>query len=146
MFSRGSKIESYLIDGVQTTIDEQWSAGEILGNTAICDRAEVLRGSDGLMVGTGSPSAVVNLICKKADSREFAGSVFLEAGSWSQRGKTFDIASPLSPNGATRLRVAGDYDEDNSRIDRLRNRARVFYATIEQDIGDDTLVAAGFSR
>ena len=29
--------------GVPTTIDEQWSAGEILSNTAIYDRAEVLR-------------------------------------------------------------------------------------------------------
>ena len=146
MFARGSKIESYLIDGVPTTIDEQWSAGEILSNTAIYDRAEVLRGSDGLMVGTGSPSAVINLIRKKADSREFTGSVSAEYGSWSKRGLTVDLAAPLSASGATRLRVAADYDEGDSHIDRLRNRSHVVYATLEQDIGENTLLAAGISQ
>lgn len=146
MFSRGFKIESYLIDGVPTTIDEQWSAGEILSNTAIYDRAEVLRGSDGLMVGTGSPSAVVNLIRKKADSREFAGNLTVEYGSWANRSLTLDLATPLSPSGSTRMRVAADYDEGDSHIDRLHNRNKTVYATIEQDIGDNTLVTAGFSQ
>lgn len=146
MFSRGSKIESYLIDGVPTTIDEQWSAGEILGNTAIYDRAEVLRGSDGLMVGTGSPSAVINLIRKKADSREFTGSVGLETGSWEKRGLTLDVAGPLSASGSTRMRVAADHDQGDSHIDRLHNRSHVVYATLEQDIGADTLLSLGFSE
>ncbi len=146
MFARGSKIESYLIDGVPTTIDEQWSAGEILSSTAIYDRAEVLRGSDGPMVGTGSPSAVINLIRKKADSREFAGSVNAKLGSWDHRGLTVDLSGPLSPNGSTRMRVAADYDEGDSHIDRLGNRNHVVYATLEQDIGDDTLISAGFSQ
>lgn len=145
MFSRGFKIESYLIDGVPTTIDEQWSAGEILSNTAIYDHAEVLRGSDGLMVGTGSPSAVINLIRKKADSREFAGNVAVEYGSWANRGLTVDLSTPLSTSGNTRLRVAGDYQQGDSHIHRLSNRSHVLYATLEQDIGDDTLVSAGFS-
>ncbi|MBL8257069.1 MAG: TonB-dependent siderophore receptor [Pseudoxanthomonas mexicana] len=146
MFSRGSKIESYLIDGVPTTIDEQWSAGEILSNTAIYDRAEVLRGSDGLMVGTGSPSAVINLIRKKADSREFGGKVAAEYGSWNTRGLNLDLSAPLSSSGSTRMRVAADYKEGDSHIDRLRNRTHVVYATVEQDIGDNTLIAAGISQ
>lgn len=146
MFSRGSKIESYLIDGVPTTIDEQWSAGEILSNTAIYDRAEVLRGSDGLMVGTGSPSAVINLIRKKADSREFTGSAAIEYGRWDKRGVTVDLGGALSPSGSTRMRVAADYDEGDSHIDRLRNRNHVVYATLEQDIGENTLIAAGISQ
>jgi outer membrane receptor for ferric coprogen and ferric-rhodotorulic acid len=146
MFSRGSKIESYLIDGVPTTIDEQWSAGEILSNTAIYDRAEVLRGSDGLMVGTGSPSAVINLIRKKADSSEFSGKVEAEYGSWNNRGLNLDIATPLSESGSTRMRIAADYKEGDSHIDRLRNRNHVVYATVEQDIGESTVIAAGISE
>ena len=60
-----------MIDGVPTNINEQWSAGEILNDTVLYDRIEVLRGSDGLMSGFGNPSAVVNMVRKRASSRDF---------------------------------------------------------------------------
>ncbi|TBU99199.1 TonB-dependent siderophore receptor [Stutzerimonas kirkiae] len=146
MFSRGFKIENYLIDGVPTTIDEQWSAGEILNGTSIYDRVEVLRGSDGLMTGVGNPSAVINMVRKRADSKELKGSVSAEGGSWSHYGASLDVSAPLSPSGGTRGRLVLDHDQEDSHVDYLESRKDVFYGTLEQDIGDRTLLSAGFSH
>ncbi|MFV0454285.1 MAG: TonB-dependent siderophore receptor [Pseudomonas sp.] len=146
MFSRGFKIENYLIDGVPTTIDEQWSAGEILNGTSIYDRVEVLRGSDGLMTGVGNPSAVINMVRKRADSRRLKGSLEVEGGQWSHYGATLDVSSPLSPSGSTRGRLVLDHDQSDSHVDYLESRKDIFYVTLEQDVGDNTLLSAGFSH
>lgn len=145
IFSRGFKVENYLIDGIQTSIDEQWSAGEIMTSTAIYDRVEVLRGADGLMIGVGNPSGVINLIRKRADSDAFAGSIALEGGSWSHHGSTVDINTPLTNSGTTRVRLVADYDKRDSYIDRMENRTYILFGTVEQDIGDRTLLTAGIS-
>lgn len=146
LFARGFNITNYLIDGAPTGINEQWSAGEVFTNTAIYDRVEILRGSDGLMTGVGNPSAVINMVRKRADSKVFKGSISAEAGSWSQRGLTADISTPLNDRGSTRVRFVADYDRSDSYIDRLKNREQIFYATIEQDIGERSLLSAGISR
>lgn len=145
LFARGFNINILLIDGAQTSINEQWSAGEILGNTAIYDRVEVLRGSNGLMTGVGNPSAMINLVRKKADSKVLRGSISVEGGSWAQKGVTLDISTPLSESGATRGRFVAAYDESDSYVDLLENEGKTFYGTIEQDIGDHSLVSAGVS-
>lgn len=146
LFSRGFKIENYLIDGVQTSIDEQWSAGEVLSSTAIYDHIEVLRGSDGLMIGNGNPSAIINMVRKRADSDELSGSLSAEGGSWSQYGFTVDVNTPISANKNTRIRLVADYDKSGSYIDRLENRQYILFGTIEQDIGASTLLTAGISH
>lgn len=146
MYSRGFKIENYLIDGVQTSIDEQWSAGEILSSTSIYDHVEVLRGSDGLMIGTGNPSAIINMVRKRADSDVLAGSLSAEAGSWSHYGFSVDLNTPISPNKHTRIRLVADYDKRGSYVDRLKNRQYILFGTIEQDIGANTLLTAGISH
>ncbi|WP_168734223.1 TonB-dependent siderophore receptor [Pseudothauera nasutitermitis] len=146
LFARGFNITNYLIDGAPTGINEQWSAGEVFSNTAIYDRVEILRGSDGLMTGVGNPSAIINMVRKRADSKVFKGSVSAEVGSWSQRGLTADVSTPLNASGSTRARFVADYEEGKSYIDRLKNREKIFYATIEQDIGDRSLISGGISR
>ena len=143
MFARGFRIESYLLDGVPTSINEQWSAGEILSNMAMLDRVEVLRGSDGLMVGTGNPSAVINMVRKRANSDVLAGSLAVEGGSWSHFGATADIGVPIT--GSTRVRLVADFDRSGSYVDRLENESYTLYGTVEQDIGEHTLLSAGIS-
>jgi len=145
LFARGFKIESYLIDGVPTTINEQWSAGEILSNMAMLDHVEVLRGSDGLMVGAGNPSAIINMVRKRANSDVLTASIAVEGGSWSHFGATADISAPLTASGKTRIRLVADFDRSDSYIDRLANRSYTLYGTLEQDIGERTLVSAGIS-
>ncbi|WP_437881997.1 TonB-dependent siderophore receptor [Pseudomonas sp. LRF_L74] len=146
IFSRGFNINNYLIDGSPTTINEQWSAGELFSNTVVYDHVEILRGSDGLMTGVGNPSAVINLVRKRADSKTLTGSVAVDAGSWSQRGTTVDVGSPLTPSGTTRARVVANYDEGDHYMDLRKNRQHILYATLEQDIGDSTLLSAGINH
>ncbi|WP_414902133.1 TonB-dependent siderophore receptor [Sphingomonas flavalba] len=146
MFSRGFKIENYLVDGIPTSINEQWSAGEISTSTAIYDRVEILRGADGLMTGVGNPSGVINLIRKHADSDSFAGSVAIEGGSRSHVGGTVDLNTPLTRSGTTRIRLVADYDKRDSYIDRMGSRTYILYGTVEQDVGERTLLSAGISH
>lgn len=147
MFSRGFNINTYLVDGVQssTIVDERYSAGEVLTTTAIYDRVEVLRGSNGLMVGTGNPSAMINLVRKRADSDVFTGSVTAELGQWSHRGLAVDLNSPLTSSGHTRGRVVLDYDTRESHIDRLKNTTKIGFVTLEQDVGERTVLGLGIS-
>lgn len=146
MFARGFNINNYLIDGVATRINEQWSAGEVLSNMTIYDRVEVLRGSDGLMTGVGNPSAVINMVRKKADSRELTGSVSVEGGSWQRKGVTLDVSTPLTASGSTRARFVADYDDGDHYMDLRENQEHVLFATLEQDIGDSTLLSFGIHR
>lgn len=146
MFSRGFKIENYLIDGVQTSIDEQWSAGEILSSMAIYDRVEILRGSSGLTIGTGNPSAVINMVRKRADSDVLTGSLAVVGGSWSQFGFTADVSTPVTQSGTTRVRFVTDFNTRGSYTDRLESRNYVLFGTVEQDIGENTLLSAGISH
>lgn len=145
LYARGFNIENYLIDGVPTNINEQWSAGEIFNSTAIYDRIEVIRGADGLMTGVGKPSAVVNMIRKKADSKELTGQLSIEGGSWSHMGTTTDISTPLNKSAKTRARFVVDYDTKDSYIDAFETTQQTFFATFEQDIGKNTLLSGGIS-
>lgn len=146
--SRGIDINDYLIDGIPTTtvFDSRYTAGEIFNDLSIYDRVEIVRGSAGLTTGTGDPSAVVNLVRKKADSREFKGSVSTEVGSWSHYGATADISTPITKSGDTRARIVANYQDKDSYIDLLHNNTQTLYATVEQDITNQTKIVAGISH
>ncbi len=58
--SRGSDVTNFQIDGIGAPMAEGLTFGEL--DTAIYDRIEVLRGANGLLSGTGNPSATVNFI------------------------------------------------------------------------------------
>src|SRR5690606_18006162 len=83
--ARGFDIKSLMIDGVPTTWDPTWTAGEVFSSLAIYDRVEMVRGSTGLVSGTGDPSAAINLVRKRAASKTLTGAVELGVGSWNRR-------------------------------------------------------------
>ncbi|HAW22949.1 MAG TPA: TonB-dependent siderophore receptor, partial [Pseudomonas sp.] len=84
--ARGFEINSLMIDGVPTIWEQPWSSGEMFSSLAMYDRVEVVRGANGLMAGAGDPSASLNLVRKRASSRELTGSVEVSAGSWDTYG------------------------------------------------------------
>ncbi|MFT9295558.1 MAG: TonB-dependent siderophore receptor [Acetobacter orientalis] len=145
IYSRGFKIQNYLIDGVQTLINEQWSAGEIMSDTVLYDRIEILRGAGGLMNGSGDPSAMINMVRKRADSKKLRATVTAEGGSWSHFRTTGDISSAVSKNGKTRARFVADYQQGGNALKRLDTKQYTLFATMEQDIGENTLLSAGVS-
>ncbi|MFC0132850.1 TonB-dependent siderophore receptor [Massilia eurypsychrophila] len=144
--ARGFDITNLQIDGIASTWDQAWSAGEVAGSLAIYDRVEVVRGATGLMTGAGNPSAAINLMRKRASAKQLTGSVEVSVGSWNQRRALIDLSSPLNQAGTVRGRVTAEADRSDSWVDLASNRSKTFYATIEADLGASTWLAAGISH
>jgi outer membrane receptor for ferric coprogen and ferric-rhodotorulic acid len=144
--ARGFDITNLQIDGIPTTWEQPWSSGEVAGSLAIYDRVEVVRGATGLMTGAGNPSAAINLVRKRATSKELTGSAEIGLGRFSERRALVDVSTPLTQAGNVRARVVGEYQEADSWIDSASNQNKTIYATVEADLTPKTLLSAGFSR
>ena len=144
--ARGFDINTLMIDGIPTTWDQQWSSGEILTGLAIYDRVEVVRGATGLTSGAGDPSAAVNLMRKRATSKEFTGTAEVGIGSWNERRAMVDVSTPLNEAKTLRARVVGEYADGDSWVDHLSNKRQTLFATFEADLTPNTLLSAGVSH
>lgn len=144
--ARGFDINTLMVDGVPTTWDQQWSSGEIMTGLAIYDRVEVVRGSTGLTTGAGDPSAAINLVRKRASSKELTGTLQLGYGSWNEMRGMLDVATPVNEAKTLRARIVGEYVERGSWVDNLENKNQTVLATFEADLTPDTLLSAGISR
>lgn len=144
--SRGFKVTSLMIDGVPTTWNSTWTAGEIFGSLALYDRVEIVRGATGLTSGTGDPSAAINLVRKRATSKTFTGTAELGAGSWDQRRGMVDLSAPLNESGSVRARLVGEYQRADSWIDLKEDESKALYATLTADLTPRTQLSLGVSR
>ncbi len=144
--SRGFDINTLMIDSVPTTWDQAWSSGEIMSSLAIYDRVEVVRGATGLTTGAGDPSAAINLVRKRARSKELTGNATLGIGRWNEYRAMADVSTPVNQSGTVRARVVGEYVSRDSWVDKLQNENKTVYATIEADLSPDTLLSAGISH
>ncbi len=142
-FARGFQIDKLQIDGTPMAGN---SAGQAKADTAIYDRVEIVRGATGLMNGSGSPSASVNLIRKHADSKELTGSASLGLGSWDKRGATVDLSAPLNRDGSVRGRVVLSGEDKDNFIRLETSEKALFYGVIDADLGRDTHLSVGFSE
>ncbi len=143
--SRGFSIDSYQIDGNSITWSPAWNAGENNTNTVIFDRVEIVRGATGLMVGAGNPSASINLVRKRADSKKITASVNVSAGSWNNYRTSADVGSALNDSGTIRARVVASYEQGDSFVDLASKETTVFYGVIDIDLTDKTLLSFGSS-
>jgi outer membrane receptor for ferric coprogen and ferric-rhodotorulic acid len=144
--ARGFDITNLQIDGIPTTWEQPWSSGEVAGSLAIYDRVEVVRGATGLMTGAGNPSAAINLVRKRASSKELTGSAEIGIGRFNERRAMVDVSTPLTQAGNVRARVVGEYQEANSWIDSASDKKKTIYGTVEADLTPNTLLSVGFSR
>ncbi len=144
--ARGFDITNLQIDGIPTTWEQSWSAGETLGSLAIYERVEIVRGATGLMTGAGNPSAAINLIRKRATSKELTGSAEVGIGRWNERRAMADVSTALNETGSVRARVVGEYRKADSWVDSLKNKDKTVFATVEADLAPGTLLSAGASR
>lgn len=144
--ARGFEINSLMIDGVPTIWEQPWSSGEVFSSLAMYDRVEIVRGANGLMAGAGDPSASLNLVRKRASSRELTGSVEVSAGSWDTYGTLGDLSLALNEAGTVRARLVGEYNEGDSWMDLKSNQRETFYGTMDVDLTPDTTLWFGLSR
>ena len=144
--ARGFKINSLMIDSVPTIWEQPWSSGEVFSSLIMYDRVELVRGANGLMTGAGDPSASINLVHKRANSRQLTGSVGLSAGSWHQVGVQADVSTALNESGTVRGRLVGEFTDGDSWIDLLSNKRQTVYGTLDIDLSANTVLWLGISH
>lgn len=102
-------------------------------------------GATGLLTGAGEPSASVNLVRKRADSKEFRGDAQVSAGSWDNYRSTLDLSGPLTPTGNVRGRLVGAYQDKKNFFDRYSREGHVIYGVVDVDLTDATTLSLGAS-
>lgn len=143
IYSRGFSVDTYMIDGVRQ-VDSNYSSIFQTNDMVMFDRVEVVRGATGLMNGIGTPGGAINLV-RKRPMADFQASAKVELGSWNSRRIEGDISSPLNTAGTLRGRLVVAAQENDSYIDRLEEKRKVLFGTIEADLGDSTVLRAGAS-
>ncbi|QXA91447.1 ferric-rhodotorulic acid outer membrane transporter [Citrobacter braakii] len=143
-YSRGFQIDNYMVDGIPTYFESRWNLGDALSDTALFERVEVVRGANGLMTGTGNPSASINMIRKHATSREFTGNVSAEYGSWNKQRYVTDLQSPLTADGNVRGRIVAGYQNNDAWLDRYNSEKMFFSGIVDADLGGTTSLSAGY--
>lgn len=140
--ARGFDITNYQLDGAPFITG---NIGLEKNSSATFERIEVIRGANGLMQGSGEPSATINLVRKHATSRELTGSLDLEGGSWNRFAATGDITVPLTADGSVRGRFVAQYYRQDSFVDLEKSKGYLFYGVIDADLGANTRVSIGAS-
>lgn len=138
--SRGFKVDYYQTDGVATNHE-----GEMQQDMIIYDRVEVVKGANGLMSGSGSPAASINLVRKRANSEEFKGNLNLKYGSWDLKRTALDLSFPLVDDGSIRGRFIAAKEDKESFRDNYEKEREVLYTVVNADITDNTTFSVGAS-
>lgn len=135
-YARGFAINNFQIDGMPQ------GSNSPLSDTILYDRIEVVRGANGLMGGTGDPSAAVNMV-RKRPGKTLTGSASLALRRWDDRRAEVDLTVPLTADGAVRSRVAIAHQDRDSYMDMYHERKTVGMAIVEADLTPGTLLTAG---
>lgn len=140
--ARGFDVTNFQFDGIGAPFIYGSQAGDL--DTALFERIEVLRGANGLMSGTGNPSATVNFV-RKRPTAETQAKVDLTAGSWDMRRLDTDLSGALNADGSVRGRMVYAHEDKNSYLDRYGREKNVFLGVVEMDLTDSTLFTLGHS-
>jgi len=141
-YSRGFEIDNYTFEGMPVSKEEGQS---ILGDLAIYDRLEVVRGSAGLTQGTGTPSAAINFVLKRP-TRDFQASIQGQVGSWNFLGVQADVSGSLNDGGSLRGRTVVQGRDSDSFQDIAEEKRQLFYVIGEADLTASTLLTLSLSR
>ncbi|HAQ24668.1 MAG TPA: TonB-dependent siderophore receptor [Pseudomonas sp.] len=144
-YSRGFEISDLQFDGIPSNISENYSMDVMsTSNMAIYDRVEIVRGANGLLQGTGNPSATINLV-RKRPTEDFRLGAELGAGSLDNCRSQIDVSGPLTASGNVRGRAVAYYNNANSYRDGAENDNQLLYMIGEADLGDATVLTLGAS-
>lgn len=139
--SRGFDMKSMQVDGVG--IPFTWQLNGSL-DTAIYDKVEVIRGANGLLTGTGTPSGTINYI-RKRPTNDFAASTELTLNSYSGKRIEADVTTPFNKSGSWAGRAVGVLSNERSWVDRYENDRSVFYAVVDGQLSRNMTFALGYS-
>ena len=141
--ARGFDITNFQYDGMGMGLTGGVLVGDI--DTAPYEQVDVLHGANGLMTGTGNPSATVNFI-RKRPTYEPAAKVSVSAGSWDKRRVDLDVSGPLTDSGNVRGRVIYANEVGNSYLDRYSREKNIFSGMLAFDLTDDDTLTVGYEE
>ncbi|MEP3348757.1 MAG: TonB-dependent siderophore receptor [Marinomonas sp.] len=139
IYSRGYEYNEALIDGLPATIS---SVAGTLPSLSAFDHIEIMRGPSGLFSSTGELGGVINLVRKRA-TEDYQASIDVAAGSWERTQLGADVSGSLNDDGSVRGRLVIKQDDMPSEVDGNENLNQSFYATVEMDLDDKTILSVG---
>ena len=144
-YARGFSIDNFQYDGVPTQFASQYGAGETEVDSVLYDRVEIVRGATGLLTGAGDPSAAINLVRKRANSKVFTGTLAASAASWDNYRASADLSAPLTQDGRIRARVVAASEDKKSFIDGYRRKRQTLYGALDAELTSATTLSLGAS-
>lgn len=140
--ARGFDIHNFKTDGLTTNYNNGGDGHATAVNLDLYDHVEVIRGANGLLGGTGDPSATVNLV-RKMPKKQAAASIGLIYGSYYKRRAFADINAPLAFDGRVRSRFVISGEDSGSWRDRSGTKNLDALASLSVDLTDSTLLNIG---
>ncbi|MCY1283356.1 Fe(3+)-pyochelin receptor [compost metagenome] len=145
--SRGFGIDNIQIDGA-APMDIGSGIGTFYGDRiydlAEFDHVEILRGSSGLLGGTGDPGGIINLV-RKRPLDAFQLKLNSSAGSWDNYRSEVDVTGPLAFDGKLRGRLVTAYSDRQYFMDNRSTEKPLVYGVLEADVSDSTMLTFGGS-
>lgn len=142
--SRGFAVNYLLFDG--NPMGGENSILDIINpDLAIFDHVEILKGANGLMTGAGNPSMGINFVRKRANAKEFTGSLDLSAGSWDNYSSSTDLSFPLNSDGSIRGRTIMSYQDGDSFQNGRTTVNKTAYSVMDMDLTEKTYLSLGAS-
>ena len=141
--SRGFTIDTFQYDGMGMP----FSATTLVGEQDLVEyeQIDVLHGANGLMSGTGNPSAAVNFV-RKRPTDTFQAQISASAGSWDNRRVEADVSGPLTSTGNVRGRFIYAHDKGNSYLNQYGHERNVAAGLLAFDLSDADTLTVGFSQ
>lgn len=141
--ARGFNISNYKSDGLNISGNSDFSGAGNSINMDLYEQVSIVRGANGLLGGSGDPSATIDLI-RKQPKKQFGGDVKLRTGSWGKKNIVGDINLPLTQDGAVRSRLVLSRDDSDTFRERENTQRTSILASIAADVSDDTTLGFGF--
>jgi outer membrane receptor for ferric coprogen and ferric-rhodotorulic acid len=141
--SRGFDITSFEYDGMGMPFAQTLLIGD--QDMAEFEQVDVLHGANGLMSGTGNPSATVNFV-RKRPTDTFQAQIDTSVGAWDNRRVDVDVSGPLTPSANVRGRFIYAHDKGNSWLDQYSHERNVAAGLLAFDLSDADTLTVGFSQ
>ncbi|WP_456269663.1 TonB-dependent siderophore receptor [Kushneria sp. AK178] len=141
--ARGYDINNWRVDGLQFPGGSGFGGGGNALSMDMYERVDIVRGANGLLGGTGDPSATVDMV-RKRPQKAFGGSAYVSYGRWDKSRVGADLNLPLTEDGSIRSRLVVTQQEGDAFRDNETHRNRAALASFEFDASDDTTFGLGY--
>lgn len=121
------------------------NVGQSKPDMAMYESVEVMRGSAGLMQGSGEPSGAINLIRKKPTAN-FQASGAISYGRWNSIRGEFDVSNKLNSEGTVRGRFITAYQDGDSFMTAVTRNTSLLYGVVSADLSTNTLLNIGITH